>query len=76
MVACGYACMVMLSLFHSFPVQNIPPRDPEYAELIFFHVSILEELGEWQEALALLDSKTKDKLLIDRPRITECRGGP
>ncbi|KAG8216414.1 N-terminal acetyltransferase A, auxiliary subunit, partial [Butyriboletus roseoflavus] len=54
-------------------LRNVPTRDPEYGELVFFHIRLLEELGEWQEALSLLDRKVKDRMLVDRPAIAECR---
>ncbi|KAG6379644.1 NMDA receptor-regulated protein 1-domain-containing protein [Boletus reticuloceps] len=54
-------------------LRNVPPRDTEYGELVFFHVRVLEELGEFQEALTLLDKKAKDRMLVDRPAIAECR---
>lgn len=76
MLSCGYVVMIIVSLSHSFSIQNVPVRDPEYGELVFFHIRVLEELGEWQEALALLDKNAKDRLLVDRPAITEGRGEP
>ncbi|KAH0834787.1 NMDA receptor-regulated protein 1-domain-containing protein [Lanmaoa asiatica] len=54
-------------------LRNVPVRDPEYGELVFFHIRVLEELEEWQEALALLDKKAKDKMLVDRLAVAECR---
>ncbi|KAG9311775.1 NMDA receptor-regulated protein 1-domain-containing protein [Chiua virens] len=54
-------------------LRNVPARDPEYAEIVFFHICMLEELGEWQEALSLLDKKAKDRMLVDRPTIAEAR---
>lgn len=61
-------------LSHSFCIQNVPVRDPEYGELVFFYIRVLEEGGEFEEALSLLDKKAKDRLLVDRPAIAECRG--
>ncbi|KAF8550148.1 N-terminal acetyltransferase A, auxiliary subunit [Imleria badia] len=55
-------------------LRNVPARDTEYGELVFFHIRILEELGEFQDALTMLDKKAKDRMLVDRPAIAECRG--
>lgn len=61
-------------IHHSF--QNVSARDPEYGEFVLFHIRVLEEQGEWQEALALLDKKVQDKMLVDLPSIAQCRGEP
>lgn len=35
---------------------------------------MLEELGELREALSLLDSKAKDRVIVDRTAVMENRG--
>ncbi|KIJ63152.1 hypothetical protein HYDPIDRAFT_93055 [Hydnomerulius pinastri MD-312] len=54
-------------------LRSIPVRDPEYGELILFHIRILEEMGELQQALTLLDTNAKERRLVDRPAIVEFR---
>lgn len=55
--------------------QEAPPYDPEYSELLLFHVRVLEDLGELQSAVAFLDTKAKDRYIVDRTTIHTCRGG-
>ena len=54
--------------------QNVPDYDYEHSELVLYHISILEELGELQEALNMLDTNAKARVIIDRKAIMECRG--
>lgn len=54
--------------------QNIPDYDFEHSELLLFHVRVLEELGEWSEALSILDPNAKDRTIVDRVAIMETRG--
>ena len=55
-------------------IQNVPDYDYEHSELVLYHISILEELGELQEALNMLDTNAKARVIIDRKAIMECRG--
>ncbi|KAF9235797.1 NMDA receptor-regulated protein 1-domain-containing protein [Melanogaster broomeanus] len=54
-------------------LRNVPVRDPEYGELIFFHLRILEDMGELQQALTLLNNNAQERLLLDRPVVIEFR---
>ncbi len=54
--------------------QNIPDYDVEHSEVLLYHIRLLEDLGEIQEALNLLDVSAKDRTIIDRTAIMEYRG--
>ena len=54
--------------------QNIPDYDVEHSEVLVYHVRILEDLGEFSDALALLDVSAKSRAIIDRVAIMEYRG--
>ena len=54
--------------------QNIPDYDVEHSEVLLYHVRILEDLGEYNDALALLDINAKSRAIIDRVAIMEYRG--
>ena len=54
--------------------QNVPDYDPEHSEVMIYHVRVLEEMGEYREALALLDANAKDRVIVDRVAIMETRG--
>ena len=55
-------------------IQNIPDYDVEHSEVLLYHVRVLEELGEFNEALNLLDVSAKSRAIIDRVAIMEFRG--
>ena len=55
-------------------VQNVPDYDVELSEILLYHVRILEDLGDFTEALALLDASAKERTIIDRVAIMEFRG--
>ena len=54
--------------------QNVTDYDVEHSEVLLYHVRLLEELGENQEALNLLDVNAKSRAIIDRTAIMEFRG--
>jgi peptide alpha-N-acetyltransferase len=41
---------------------------------MLYHVRLLEELGEFTEALAMLDVNAKSRAIVDRTAIMEIRG--
>lgn len=41
---------------------------------MLYHVRVLEELGEFTEALSLLDVNAKSRAIVDRTAIMEFRG--
>ncbi|KAG6332172.1 hypothetical protein ID866_6919 [Astraeus odoratus] len=55
----------VLDHFQNF-VRDAPTYDAEYSELLLFHVRVLEESGQLQAALMLLDNKSKDRYIVDR----------
>ena len=42
--------------------------------MLLYHVRILEDLGEFSEALNLLDVSAKSRAIVDRVSIMEFRG--
>ena len=54
--------------------QDVPDYDVEHSELLLYHVSLLEEVGELSEALNLLDTNAKARVIIDRTAVMERRG--
>ncbi|KAI0689172.1 NMDA receptor-regulated protein 1-domain-containing protein [Cytidiella melzeri] len=54
-------------------LKNIPDYDVEHSEVLLYHIHILEALGEYTEALNLLDVNAKSRAIIDRVSIMEYR---
>ncbi|KAI5121997.1 hypothetical protein M0805_001830 [Coniferiporia weirii] len=54
-------------------VKNIPDYDFEHSELTLYYIRVLEELGELDEALAMLDSNAKSRVIVDRTAVMETR---
>ncbi|KAF9788345.1 NMDA receptor-regulated protein 1a [Thelephora terrestris] len=54
-------------------LKGVPDYDVEHSELLLYHVSLLEEVGEFSEALNLLDTNAKARVIIDRTAIMERR---
>ncbi|EKM56495.1 uncharacterized protein PHACADRAFT_253657 [Phanerochaete carnosa HHB-10118-sp] len=54
-------------------LKNIPDYDVEHSEVLLYHVRVLEDLGELNEALNLLDVSAKSRAIIDRVAIMEFR---
>lgn len=52
--------------------QDVPSHDPDFSELLVFHVGLLEELGDLRHALEFLDSK--GNFIVDRTAILTFRG--
>ena len=44
------------------------------SEILLYHVRVLEDLGEYKDALSLLDTNAKSRVIIDRVAIQEFRG--
>ncbi|KAJ7695429.1 NMDA receptor-regulated protein 1a [Mycena rosella] len=53
--------------------QNVPDYDVEHSETMLYHVRLLEDLGEFTEALAMLDVNAKSRAIVDRTSIMEIR---
>lgn len=54
--------------------QNIPDYDVDHSETLLYHVRLLEDLGEFKEALDILDNNAKQRRILDRTSIMEYRG--
>ncbi|KAJ3482804.1 hypothetical protein NLI96_g6742 [Meripilus lineatus] len=58
---------------YELTLKNVPDYDVEHSEVLLYHVRLLHDLGENQEALNLLDICAKDRTIIDRTAIMEFR---
>ncbi|KAJ6631099.1 NMDA receptor-regulated protein 1-domain-containing protein [Mycena sp. CBHHK59/15] len=54
-------------------LKNVPDYDVEHSETMLYHIRLLEDLGEFTEALALLDVSAKSRAIVDRKSIMEIR---
>ncbi|KAJ7446637.1 NMDA receptor-regulated protein 1a [Mycena latifolia] len=54
-------------------LKNVPDYDVEHSETMLYHVRLLEDLGEFTEALAMLDVNAKSRAIVDRTSIMEIR---
>ncbi|KAF7975522.1 hypothetical protein HWV62_9339 [Athelia sp. TMB] len=52
---------------------NVTDYDVEHSEVMLYHVRVLEDLGEANEALALLDTCAKSRAIVDLTSIMEYR---
>ena len=46
----------------------------EHSDVLLYHIRVLEELGETEEALSMLDTNAKSRAIVDRKAIGEVRG--
>ncbi|KAG7091847.1 hypothetical protein E1B28_008249 [Marasmius oreades] len=54
-------------------LKNLPDYDIEHSETLVYHVRLLEALGEWSDALSLLDTNAKERAIVDKTAIMEFR---
>ncbi|KAJ7599220.1 NMDA receptor-regulated protein 1-domain-containing protein [Mycena floridula] len=54
-------------------LKNVPDYDLEHSETLLYHVRLLEEMGEFSEALSLLDISAKQRAIVDKTAIMEIR---
>ncbi|KAF7761513.1 hypothetical protein Agabi119p4_9505 [Agaricus bisporus var. burnettii] len=54
-------------------LKNIPDYDVDHSETLLYHVRLLEDLGEFKEALDILDNNAKQRRILDRTSIMEYR---
>ncbi|KAJ7234648.1 NMDA receptor-regulated protein 1-domain-containing protein [Mycena haematopus] len=54
-------------------LKNVPDYDVEHSEAMLYHIRLLEDLGEFTEALAMLDVNAKSRAIVDRTSIMEIR---
>lgn len=55
-------------------VQDVPDYDVEHSNITLFYVRVLEEGGEFSEAISVLDASAKSRDIVDRTSIMEYRG--
>ncbi|EMD34697.1 hypothetical protein CERSUDRAFT_86122 [Gelatoporia subvermispora B] len=54
-------------------LKNIPDYDVEHSESLLYHVRVLEELGEYEDAISFLDINAKSRAIVDRVAVMEFR---
>ncbi|KAF8886487.1 NMDA receptor-regulated protein 1-domain-containing protein [Infundibulicybe gibba] len=54
-------------------LKNVTDYDVDHSETLLYHIRVLEELGEFSEALAMLDTNAKSRSIVDRTAIMEYR---
>ncbi|CCM05111.1 uncharacterized protein FIBRA_07318 [Fibroporia radiculosa] len=54
-------------------LKNVPDYDVEHSEVLLYHIRLLEDLGQINEALTLLDVNAKSRAILDRIAIMEFR---
>jgi hypothetical protein len=54
--------------------QNVADYDVEHSETLLYYVHLLEEMGDPTKAIALLDTSSKSRAIVDRTAIMEFRG--
>ncbi|KAL0572589.1 hypothetical protein V5O48_009367 [Marasmius crinis-equi] len=54
-------------------LKNVPDYDVEHSETLIYHLRVLEDLGDWSEALAILDTSAKERAIVDKTAIMEFR---
>ncbi|TRM60398.1 NMDA receptor-regulated protein 1-domain-containing protein [Schizophyllum amplum] len=54
-------------------LKEVPNYDVEQSETLLYHIRVLEELGQLQDALNLLDVSAKSRAIVDRTAIMETR---
>lgn len=52
----------------------MPDYDIEHSETLLYYIHILEELGDFSEALTVLDQNSRSRSIVDRTSILEIRG--
>jgi hypothetical protein len=55
-------------------VKDVPKYDPEHSELLLYHVRILTDLEEFDQALSFLNEHAKSRAITDRLAIATNRG--
>ncbi|KAF5351177.1 hypothetical protein D9756_008406 [Leucocoprinus leucothites] len=54
-------------------LKNIPDYDVEHSETLLYHIRVLEDLGDYKEALDMLDHGAKERMILDRTATMEYR---
>ncbi|KAF9457543.1 NMDA receptor-regulated protein 1-domain-containing protein [Collybia nuda] len=54
-------------------LKNVPDYDVENSETLLYHIQLLVEMGEFTDALSILDVSAKSRAIVDRTAIMETR---
>ncbi|KAF8999912.1 N-terminal acetyltransferase A, auxiliary subunit [Hymenopellis radicata] len=54
-------------------LKNVPDYDVEHSETTMYHVKVLEDIGDYAEALAFLDVNSKSRVIVDKTGVMETR---
>lgn len=57
-----------------FCAQGVPDYDFEFSELLTYYVTLIEETGDYTDALQLLENYAKDRSIIDKTAILTIKG--
>lgn len=55
-------------------LKDVPDKDIEHSETLLYYIRLLEETGETQQALKVLDTSSKGRAIVDKTAIFETRG--
>lgn len=55
-------------------VKDVPKHDPEHSELLLFHLRVLIDIGDYNDALVFLNSHAESRSITDRLAISTNRG--
>jgi peptide alpha-N-acetyltransferase len=71
-----HAFISLYLLTHITCLQNVGSYDVEFSELLMYHVRILEDMGDFQSAVDMLEShdRAKGGSVLDRMAGTEMKG--
>ncbi|KAG2003328.1 NMDA receptor-regulated protein 1a [Coprinopsis cinerea AmutBmut pab1-1] len=54
-------------------LKNVPDKDVEHSETLLYYVRLLEESGDLEEALRVLDTNSKARAIVDKTAVFEAR---
>ncbi|KAF8999086.1 NMDA receptor-regulated protein 1-domain-containing protein [Cyathus striatus] len=54
-------------------LMDVPDYDIEHSETLLYYINVLEQLGELNDALSVLDANAKSRAIVDRTAIMETR---
>jgi tetratricopeptide (TPR) repeat protein len=55
-------------------VKDVPKYDPEHSELLLYHIRILIDLEEYDQALSFLNEHNKSRAIVDSLAIATNKG--
>ncbi|KAH6909609.1 NMDA receptor-regulated protein 1a [Coprinopsis sp. MPI-PUGE-AT-0042] len=54
-------------------LKNVPDKDIDHSETLLYYITLLEDSGEYTEALKVLDTNSKARAILDKTAIHETR---